>query len=254
MRRVSGLIVFVALACLWEAVSRLGIVSHLYFPPVSIIAVTFWKLTVSGLLPLQAGQTLTRALAGLGIAAAVAVPLGLGMGVSRRLARLLSPTVELLRPVPPPAIIPAAMLLFGIGSGMKVFVVFFACFFPILVGAMDGARAVPPQFRLTAAAYGLSRFDTLARVMLPAAGPSVAAGFRTAVPMALIVAVLSEMIGATSGIGHYILRMQRTFAIPEMYAGVAMLGILGLGLNAAVERVTARLLRWHDGRGDAMEG
>ena len=72
--------------------------------------------------------------------------------------------------------------------------------------------------------------------------------------MALIVAVLSEMIGATSGIGHYILRMQRTFAIPEMYAGVAMLGLLGLGLNAAVENATARLLRWHKGRADVMEG
>ena len=254
MRRYSGLFVFVGLACLWEAVSRLGFVSPLYFPPVSTITITFWKLTVSGLLPWQTGQTLARALAGLGLAAAVAVPLGLGMGVSRPLAGLFGPTVELLRPVPPPAIIPAAMLLFGIGSGMKVFVVLFACFFPILVGAMDGARAVPPLFRQTAAAYGLTRFDTLARVILPAAGPSVAAGFRTAVPMALIVAVLSEMIGATSGIGHYILRMQRTFAIPEMYAGVAMLGLLGLGLNAGVERATGRLLRWHKGRADVMEG
>ena len=62
------------------------------------------------------------------------------------------------------------------------------------------------------------------------------------------------MIGATSGIGHYILRMQRTFAIPEMYAGVAMLGLLGLGVNAAVERVTARLLRWHNARRDGMQG
>ena len=254
MRRWSGVLVFVGLAGLWEIVSRAGVVSPLYFPPVSTIAATFWKLTVSGLLPWQAGQTLVRALAGLGLASAVAVPLGLGMGVSRRLAGLFSPTLELLRPVPPPAIIPAAMLLFGIGSGMKVFVVFFACFFPILVGAMDGARAVPPPFRLTAAAYGLSRWDTLVRVILPAAGPSVAAGFRTAVPMALIVAVLSEMIGATSGIGHYILRMQRTFAIPEMYAGVAMLGLLGLGVNAAVERVTARLLRWHNARRDGMQG
>lgn len=253
MRRLSGVYVFVGLACLWEVVSRAGLVSKLYFPPVSVIAATFWKLTVSGLLPMQAGETLIRALAGLALATFLGVPLGLGMGVSRRLAGLFSPTVELLRPVPPPAIIPAAMLFLGIGSGMKIFVVVFACFFPILVGAMDGARAVPPQFRLTAAAYGLSRFDTLARVILPAAGPSVAAGFRTAVPMALIVAVLSEMIGATSGIGHFILRMQRTFAIPEMYAGVAMIGLLGLGVNMAVTRLTSRLLRWHEGRKDAME-
>lgn len=247
MRRVTGLLVLLALAGLWEAVSRAGLVSRLYFPPVSTIAAMFWKLTASGLLPLQAGQTLLRALAGLALAALIAIPLGLAMGVSRRLSGLLSPTVELLRPVPPPAIIPAAMLFLGIGLGMKLFVIVFACFFPILVGAVDGARGVAPGFRLTAAAYGCTRFDTLARVVLPAAGPSVAAGFRTAVPMALIVAVLSEMIGATNGIGHYILRMQRTFAIPEMYAGVSMLGIMGLGVNAVVEGLLGRLLRWHDG-------
>ena len=102
-------------------------------------------------------------------------------------------------------------------------------------------------FRLTAAAYGLRRSQLLFGVILPAAGPSLAAGFRTAVPMALIVAVLSEMVGASSGIGHYILRMQRTFAIPEMYAGVAWLGILGMGCNVAVERGLSRLLRWHEG-------
>ena len=252
MKRLSGLLVFLALAGLWEAVSRAKLVSPLYFPPVSVIAATFWKLTASGLLPGQAGQTLLRAVAGLGLATLAMVPLGLAMGVSRRLSALLTPAVELLRPVPPPAVIPAAMLFLGIGAAMKVFVIFFACAFPILVGAVDGARGVAPGFRLTAAAYGCSRVQTVLGVVLPAAGPSVAAGFRTAVPMALIVAVLSEMIGATGGIGHYILRMQRTFAIPEMYAGVAMLGLMGLGLNAAVGMALGRLLRWHDGWKGAM--
>jgi NitT/TauT family transport system permease protein len=253
MRRASGLVVLCALALVWEGVSRAGLVSRLYFPPVSGIAATFLEASVSGLLPAQAGETMLRAMAGLFAALAVAGPLGLAMGVSRRLAALLTPAVELLRPVPPPAIIPAAMLLFGIGTGMKLAVIFFACFFPILIGAMDGARNVEPGFRLTAAAYGLGRLALLFGVILPAAGPSVAAGFRSAVPMALIVAVLSEMVGASSGIGHYILRMQRTFAIPEMYAGVAWLGILGLGCNLAVERGLSRLLCWHEGWKGARE-
>jgi len=253
MKRLAGLVVFLALAGLWEAVSRLGLVSALYFPPVSTIAAMFWKLTVSGLLPGQAGQTLGRAMAGLGLATLGMAPLGLAMGVSRRMAALLTPTVELLRPVPPPAVIPAAMLVLGIGAGMKIFVVFFACSFPILIGAADGARDIAPGFRLTAAAYGCSRVATLFGVVLPAAGPGVAAGFRAAVPMALIVAVLSEMIGATSGIGHYILRMQRTFAIPEMYAGVAMLGLMGLGVNAAVGLGLGRLLRWRQGWKGGMD-
>ena len=247
MKRLSGVLVFAALALAWEACSRAKVVSPLYFPPVSAIAAMFWKLSASGMLPAQACQTLGSALAGLFLATAAAVPLGLAMGVSRRVAGLLTPTVELLRPVPPPAIIPAAMLFLGIGPAMKLSIIVFACFFPILVGAMDGARGIAPEFRLAAAAYGLSRRDTLLGVILPAAGPSVAAGFRTAVPMALIVAVLSEMVGATSGIGHYILRMQRTFAIPEMYAGVAMMGLMGLVVNAAVGLALGRLLRWHEG-------
>ena len=247
MKRVLGLLVLCALAVCWEGVSRAGIVSRLYFPPVSVIAATFFEASLSGLLPAQAGETMVRAMAGLLAALAVAGPLGLAMGVSRRLAAVLTPALELLRPVPPPAIIPAAMLLFGIGTGMKLAVIFFACFFPILIGAVDGARNVEPGFRLTGAAYGLSRGALLFGVILPAAGPSVAAGFRSAVPMALIVAVLSEMVGASSGIGHYILRMQRTFAIPEMYAGVAWLGLLGLGCNALVAATLSRILRWHDG-------
>ena len=250
--KYSGIAVFVGLAVVWEAVSRLGLVSALYFPPVTTIAATFARLLLSGLLPGQVGLTLGRALAGLALAALCAVPLGLAMGVSRRFRGLLSPLVEILRPVPPPAIIPAAMLFLGIGDGMKVFVVFFACLFPILVGAADGARAVAPGFRLTAAAYGVSRLDALWGVILPAAGPSVAAGLRTAVPVGLIVAVLAEMIGATNGIGHYILRMQRTFAIPEMYAGVAALGLAGLGVNAAAQGALARLTRWA-GPGDAPQ-
>ena len=110
MKRLSGLLVFCALAAAWEVLSRLGVVSRLYFPPVSTIAATFWDLTVSGLLPGQALSTVSRAVAGLLLALAVMAPLGLAMGVSRRLSALLTPTVELLRPVPPPAIIPAAML------------------------------------------------------------------------------------------------------------------------------------------------
>ena len=247
MKRLSGIVVLCALAGVWECVSRAGLVSKLYFPPVSTIAAVFWELTISGTLPAQAGETFARAVAGLLAALALAGPLGLAMGTSRRLSALLTPAVELVRPVPPPAVIPAAMLLLGIGTGMKLSVIVFACFFPILVGAVDGARHVEPGFRLTAAAYGLRRSQLLFGVILPAAGPSLAAGFRTAVPMALIVAVLSEMVGASSGIGHYILRMQRTFAIPEMYAGVAWLGILGLGGNLAVEHGLSRLLRWHEG-------
>ncbi len=245
--RGIGVLFFLFLAGVWEVVSASGIVSKLYFPRVSTILVTFWELTASGVLPLETFRSFARMGAGYGGAALTMIPLGVLMGVSRRAYSLFDPMIEFFRPLPPPAIIPAVMLFLGIGHGMKIFVIWFACSFPIVLNTADGVRQVPRLFIDTARSFSTGNRRLIARVILPCALPGIMSGLRISLPISLIVAVLSEMIGGTDGVGHFIMHMQRIFNIPEMYAGILMLGLVGYGLNAVFLGVDRTALSWYEG-------
>lgn len=247
LRKLKGLLFFILVALLLDVALRHRIIQPLYFPPFSQIFDTFVQLNASGVLPGQVAKSLLRMSSGYLLAAAVMIPLGVLIGTHRRLFLAFDPLLEVLRPLPPPAIIPVAMLFFGIGDGMKVFVVCFACSFPILTNSIDGSRSIHPLFTQTARTLGLSRYSMLTRVILPAASPQIMSGLRTAVPICLIVTILSEMIGGEDGIGHWTLRMQRTFSIPEMYSGVLMTGFLGYLLNRVFLEFENRWLAWHEG-------
>jgi NitT/TauT family transport system permease protein len=247
LRKSESLAFFLMLALCAEAVSRAKLVSPLYFPPVSKIAITFFDLSATGVLPSEVFKSFSRMASGYFLTAVITIPLGIMMGVSRRWYGLFEPLVELLRPLPPPAIIPVVMLFLGIGDSMKVFVVFFACSFPVITNTIDGVRSVHPVLIDTARSFGLSRYQVVRKVILPAATPRIMSGLRISLPISLIVTILSEMIGSVDGIGHYILQMQRMFNIPEMYAGIVMLGMVGYMLNNLIMRIDRRLLAWHAG-------
>ncbi len=216
IRKAESLLFFVLAALVLEGVSRAEVVSPLYFPPISRDVMAFFNLTVSGILPMEIIKTFTRMASGYALAAFIMIPMGIFMGISKRANSLFEPIIELLRPLPPPAIVPVAMLFLGIGNFMKIFVIFFACSFPMIINTIDGARSINPMFLDTARSFGLNRFQLIRKVILPGAMPQIMSGLRTSLPISLIVAILSEMIGSVDGIGHYILRMQRTFDIPEM--------------------------------------
>ena len=126
-----------------------------------------------------------------------------------------------------------------------MFVIFLACSFPILINTIDGVRSVDPVLIRTARTFGYSGATILAKVVLPAASPFIVTGLRIALAIALILVVISEMVGATSGIGYYILEAQRTFKIPRMYAGMLVLALLGFGLNRCFLFADARFMAWH---------
>ncbi len=181
------------------------------------------------------------------IACAVAVGVGLALGLSPRLRRATSPIVEFLRAIPPPALLPFGILVLGVGTSMKVFIIAFVCLWPVLLNTVDGVAGVDPTLRETARVYGIGRRDRLLRLTLPAAAPQIFAGMRTSLSLALILMVISEMVASTNGIGYFVLQSQRTFAIPEMWSGILLLGILGYALNAIFVLVERRVLRWHRG-------
>jgi ABC-type nitrate/sulfonate/bicarbonate transport system permease component len=189
--------------------------------------------------------SLWRGAVGYALAAVAAVTLGVLMGYWRHVYEAGEIVVEFVRAVPAPAIVPVAIVLLGIGDGMKVFVIFLACSFPILINTIDGVRSVDPVLIRTARTFGRSGPTILVRVVLPAASPFVMTGLRIALAIGLILVVISEMVGATAGIGYYILESQRTFRVPRMYAGMLVLALLGFALNRCFLFVDAHLMAWH---------
>jgi ABC-type nitrate/sulfonate/bicarbonate transport system permease component len=211
---------------------------------VSQIAVAWADGIFGGDILHQILPSLWRIFCGFALACVVAIPLGLLMGTSSFIYRLLEPLTEFIRPIPSSAYIPVAILILGIEDGMKIFVIFLACLFPVLLNTYGGVRGVDPVLVDTGRTFGLSRFQTLYQIVFPAALPSILTGMRISLGIALIVAVVCEMIAGNSGIGYFILDMQRIFRVPEMFAGIFTLGILGYLINLAFLQIEGRFLRW----------
>jgi ABC-type nitrate/sulfonate/bicarbonate transport system permease component len=188
-----------------------------------------------------------RAAAGYIMAAVVFIPLGILMGLSQSVYRLFEVIVEMLRPVPPPVMIPVAMLFFGLEDEMKIFVIFFSCAWPILLNTLDGTRNVDRVLLNTARTFGLSRWKIIWNIILPAASPQIVTGLKVSLPITLILVVISEMVGSTDGIGYFILDSQRRFRVAQMYAGMLTLAILGYALNQFFNVLYRLLMPWHVG-------
>lgn len=241
--RLLGVGLLLALLGLWQ-VSAQSWVDSPNWPPVSEILRALAAGLGSGELTEVFGSTLWRMAVGFCLGSLAGVGLGLAMASLPRLEAALTPLVELLRPIPIPAIVPPLILLLGIDDAMKIFVVSFACFFPVLVNTAGGVRAVDATALDTARTLQVGRLRTLLQVVLPASLPYVLAGMRTSLALALIVSVVAEMIAGSEGIGYYIMTMQYAMRAGDMYAAIFLLAAVGYGLNLALLGVERRLLHW----------
>ncbi|MGZ9152764.1 MAG: ABC transporter permease [Candidatus Binatia bacterium] len=248
LRRFYGMAFLLTLLTLWELAAQAEWVNALIVPPPSKIVKIFFELTWSGQIPMQILVSMKRALAGYLLAAVVFIPLGILMGLSPTIYRLFAVIVEMLRPVPPPVVIPVALLFFGLGDEMKIFVIFFSCAWPILLNTIDGVRGIDWVLLNTARTFGLSRGKIIWQVILPAGSPQIVTGLRVSLPIMLILVVISEMIGSTDGIGYFVLDSQRRFKVAQMYAGMFALALLGYTLNQLFNLMQRLLLPWQRGR------
>jgi ABC-type nitrate/sulfonate/bicarbonate transport system permease component len=235
----------IALVALWAAYSASS--DTYYFPPLTKIATAFRETWLFDRVGSDVVPSLLRLGLGYLIASTVAVGLGLLLSLVGWLRRASDPVVQFLRAIPPPALLPFGILVMGVGDAMKVFIIAFVCLWPVLLNTMDGIGGIDHTLLDTARVYQISARDRILRVMLPAAGPQIFAGLRTSLSLSLILMVISEMVASTNGIGYFVLQSQRTFAIPEMWAGIVLLGILGYVLNLIFLLVERRVLRWHRG-------
>lgn len=249
-KRWPGFLLFMLILLAWEATSAWDLVDSISVPRVSAILAAWIDSLTHGQLIAALLPSLGRIFAGFGLAVLVAVPLGLLMGSIPLVYRLLEPITEFIRPIPAAAYIPVAILFLGIGNEMKIFVVFLACLFPILLNTYGGVRGVDPVLVDTGRTFGVSRLKALWQIIFPAALPSILTGMRISLGIALIVVVVAEMIAGNTGIGYYILDMQRIFRVPDMFAGIFTLGILGFLINFIFLKVEQHFLRW---RGTSVE-
>lgn len=243
----------VAVLC-WEALARLAASS--YFPPPTGIAAEIHRLWLSGpashaFLTERAvgniGASLARALGGWVIAATIGIALGVALGRSKRALDYAHPLLEFGRVLPPPALVPVFLVLFGIGTPMQLALIVFGVVWPVLLNAKDGARFVEPTYADTARVFQVPPLRWMLRIVLPAAGPKIFAGLRVSLSIALILMVISEMVGSLNGVGREIMVASRSFEYTGMWAGIVLLGVLGYILNAALLATENQVLSWHRG-------
>jgi ABC-type nitrate/sulfonate/bicarbonate transport system permease component len=232
-----------------ELVARFELLPARWFPPVTVVFSALVELLPTGALWIEVGRTLQGWGGGLGIATLLAVPLGMLIGSVEVVYRALRVVIEFLRPIPSVALIPAAVLIFGItGASMKIFLVAFAAFWPILFQAIYGVQDVSPGVKVTARAYGLGPFSRFVRVILPSTLAYVATGLRISSAIALILAVTAELVVGVPGLGRAIAAAHTAAQVPTMYALIVVTGTLGWLLNTAFQAAEARALHWHPAR------
>lgn len=252
--RASRYIVPLGLLALWQALSALGVIPARMLPSPLAIMGGLQDLVLVGMPPghtlfMHLLYSLIRVAWGFLIAVALGVPLGLALGFWPRLNELVTPLMELVRPVPPLAWIPIAILWFGIGMGSAAFIIFLGCFFPILLNTVSGVTSVDKLLREAALTLGASQRDILLKVLLPGALPSIFVGLRVGLGVGWMTLVAAEFTGVKSGygLGYMIMTARDIQRADEIFAGMAVIGLTGLLIDLALRLLQKRLLPWRQG-------
>jgi NitT/TauT family transport system permease protein len=234
------------LALAWEAAARLNVVDTLALPPLSKIAVAWFDLIRDGELVDNGTASLYRGAVGLLLAVVIGGGLGLAMARWRLLDLFLNPLVELFYPLPKSALIPVTVLWLGFGDGSKILLIFLGCMIPVTIGAYNGARGSDHALVWSARSMGASRARMLWDVVMPSALPELLNGVRTALALAFILLVSSELIVSQKGFGYLIGYLGATGSYEGMYAVVLTVAFLGFAADRLYQLLMQWLLRWRE--------
>ena len=221
-----------------------GLVSEQSVPTASAMLVGVAKLAVSSGFLAALTDTLWSTMIAFVAAGLAGTVLGVVLGASDRLYRSVSGLIDMLRPIPSVALLPVAILLFGIGLEMKVLLATYAAFWPVLINTIYGVRDVDRVMVATARGFAWGRMRVMRQVMLPAALPFVATGLRVASAVALVVVLTAELLAAEHGVGTVIRAYQVAGRADFVYAGVVVVAVVGLVLNVIVSLGERRLVHW----------
>ena len=202
-----------------------------------------WPRLMSDVFP-----SVLRLIAGVLLSIVIGIVVGLLVGSFRWLRQLMEPTMEFFRAIPPTVLIPVFMLLIGIGDDMKIAVIILGAVWPILLNTIEGVRSMDEVLSDTSHTYRIDGFARIRYLILPSAMPQIMAGIRQSLSIALILMVISEMFASSAGLGYTIIQFQRSFAIPEMWSGIVVLGLIGVIMSFIFQLVERNVLKWYHGQ------
>lgn len=230
----------------WQALAELGIINANLLPPPTRVAAEFWQQIRTGVLIENCLGSLGRILAGFAIASLVGVVLGVMLGMHRGPGSL-SLLIDLLRPIPPIAWIPIAILWFGLGNRSAIFIVSVGAFFPIFVNTYAGIRSVNQAHINAARCLGARQWLMITEILIPAASPTILTGLRIGAGIAWTSVIAAEMVGTHEGLG-YAIQLNRTMLQTEaVIVGMLTIGIIGWGMNVVLAGIERYLTRWNKG-------
>ena len=243
LRRYAPLLL---LALLWEAAPRLHLVDPRSLPPMSEVAVAWWRLLISGDLATEGLSSLLNLLAGLLLGIVIGTALGVLMAWYRAIDDLVHPLIRALYPMPKSALIPVMMIWLGLGAASKIASIFIGCLLPVVLSAYNGARGVDRVLIWSARAAGASPREVLWEVVLPAAMPEILAGVRNALALSFILLVSSEFIIGQHGLGYLISFLGEGGAYDAMFAGVATVAAVGFFADRLYLLAMRKALLWRE--------
>ncbi|HVZ45837.1 MAG TPA: ABC transporter permease [Ramlibacter sp.] len=239
----SGTMLLV-LAGLWWLASHQEWVGKVFLPTPEATFRSLAEGIVDGKLAAFTAATVQRMVLGWLMASFAGIALGALIGISAGARVWIQPTLEFVRPLPASAVLPLAISIFGLSPGMVLSVVAFGAMWPVLLATVHGFASIEPRLREVCAALEVSRADFIWKVGLPSAMPDILAGMRLSMTVSLIVAVVGEMIASQAGLGQAILLAARSFRASELFAGIALLGLIGFASNALLAAAEKKLLIW----------
>jgi ABC-type nitrate/sulfonate/bicarbonate transport system permease component len=243
--RLGAVAAFLGLWALVSGVVEVGrLFNPIFLPGPWVVAGKVLQLGIAGELWTHVLATLERVAVGFTTGAALALTLGVLAGHVRAVRVLVEPVVELLRPIPPLAMLPLFIVWVGIGEGSKVGFITYATFFPMFLTTVHAVGRIDPRLVRAAQSLGARQRQLFLNVILPAALPEILTGIRLGVALSFFVIVISEFIGAEAGLGYLINDGRNFFLVAQMLGAAVLLGLLGYLGNAAVGWIERRLLRW----------
>lgn len=236
---------FLVLVFVWFALVQWHIVDQTFLPSMSGVIGALKTIFSQESYVNDVAVSIYRVMAAFLISAIVAIPVGLLAGRNALVAELVEPFVGFVRYLPVPAFVPLCILWFGLSNGAKIVVIFLGTFFQLILMAADVARSIPKDYFDAAETLGANRRQLLLRVLWPASLPGVVAASRTAVGWAWTYLVVAEIAGATSGIGFRIMQSQRYIETPKVFAGIVVIGFLGMSTDLIFKVFQKVSFKWH---------
>jgi sulfonate transport system permease protein len=242
--RLASIVVVVAIVFAWQWIADHKLVSQVFLPgPDRAFFALIHGFRASDL-GAKLGGTVEHMLAGWAVASIVGIALGALIGSSGTVRAYVAPMLEFLRPLPASAVIPVAIAIFGFSGSMAIGVIAFGALWPMLLATVHGFAAVEPRLNEVARALNLTRWQAIVKISLPSATPDILSGLRLGLTVALILAVVCEMIAGLDGLGQWVLLAARSYRSGDLFAGVILLGLVGLCANFGLSLIESRALAW----------